>query len=103
MTQGQMLSRSLKQSLRGAPNRTRMINFRVSDEELDALLAAARRSGSRSVSSYIRQQVIAKAYEEPLLELEFPASDLQASLAEQLLNLLRAVEGALNRNVLKVK
>ncbi len=44
-----------------ASPRTRLVNFRVSDEEYSALITACSRHGARSISDYARLAVLRRA------------------------------------------
>lgn len=55
----------MRTALLSRPARSRMINFRVSGEEFDLLLASARESGCRTVSDYLRQVVLSPAAAAP--------------------------------------
>lgn len=85
---------SVKRSLINPPNRKRLINFRVSEEELGLLVDCANRSGYRSVSEFIRQRAINGLTQTPS-NLEQPVQSAPALPAEHFIHLLRAVESAL--------
>jgi len=85
---------SVKKSLVNPPNRKRLINFRVSDEELGLLVDYANRSGYRSVSEFIRQRAF-NGLAQTSANLEQPAQIAPTLPAEHVIHLLRAVESAL--------
>jgi hypothetical protein len=85
---------SVKKSLINPPNRKRLINFRVSEEELGFLVDCANRSGYRSVSEFIRQRAINGLGPAPVMVEQAP-QNATALPAEHVIHLLRAVESAL--------
>lgn len=93
----------MKNTLINRQARSRVVNFRVSPEEMDVLMRAAEGSGSRSVSDFVRQAAFTLAGDHretaapgriPMRAPEptAPAEGLEMS---QLKLLLRAVEQVL--------
>jgi hypothetical protein len=66
--------------------RTRVVNFRVTDEELERLRIASDRQGSRCLSDFARSIIFGGSYDERLLSLEQRLTGLERSVA-------RLVEG----------
>jgi hypothetical protein len=66
--------------------RTRLVNFRLSEEEYQQLKETCARSGARSVSDYARSSVLSGAAQAGVLAAEFPSSrmDRIESLLERI-------------------
>jgi hypothetical protein len=70
--------------------RTRLVNFRVTDEELEQLKVAADRQGARCLSDFARSVMFGGSYDDRLLSLDQRLSGLERSMAR----LVEAVSGS---------
>jgi hypothetical protein len=69
--------------------RTRLVNFRVTDEELEHLKIAANRQGARCLSDFARSIMFGGTYDDRLLSLDQRLTGLERSMAR----LVEAVSG----------
>lgn len=77
----------MRTALLSRPARSRMINFRVSGEEFDLLLASAQESGCRTVSDYLRKVVLSPA---PTPRAANPGTDRMSHVLAELEGAIRA-------------
>ncbi|MFN8811528.1 MAG: plasmid mobilization protein [Acidobacteriota bacterium] len=70
--------------------RTRLVNFRLSEEEYQQLKETCARSGARSVSDYARSSVLSGAAQAGALAASFPSERI-----DQIESLLRRIDSRL--------
>lgn len=70
--------------------RTRLVNFRVTDEELERLKTASDRQGARCLSDFARSIMFGGTYDDRLLSLDQRLTGLERSMAR----LVEAVSGS---------
>ena len=70
--------------------RTRLVNFRVTDEEFERLKTASDRQGARCLSDFARSIMFGGSYDDRLLSLDQRLTGLERSMAR----LVEALSGA---------
>ncbi len=70
--------------------RTRLINFRVTDEEFERLKTASDRQGARCLSDFARSIMFGGSYDDRLLSLDQRVTGLERSMAR----LVKAMSGS---------
>ena len=70
--------------------RTRLVNFRVTEEELERLEIASDRQGARCLSDFARSIMFGGTYDDRLLSLDQRLTGLERSMAR----LVEAVSGS---------
>ena len=70
--------------------RTRLVNFRVTEEEYEQLVTASDRQGARCLSDFARSIMFGGSYDDRLLSLDQRLTGLERSMAR----LVDAVSGS---------
>jgi hypothetical protein len=70
--------------------RTRLVNFRVTEEEYERLVTASDRQGARCLSDFARSIMFGGSYDDRLLSLDQRLTGLERSMAR----LVEAVTGS---------
>jgi len=73
--------------------RTRAVMFRLTDVEFDNLEKARAKGGARSLSDFVRSQVLSGAGQPTLAQIESKLNEL-AQTAEQIVSAVRRFEGS---------
>lgn len=50
--------------------RTRLVNFRVTDQEFEEIKSACNRNGARCISEFVRSRMLGKIEQKPQIETE---------------------------------
>ena len=75
------------------PPRTRAVMFRLTDVEFESLEKARARGGARSLSDFVRSQVLSRAGQPSLAQIENKLNEL-AQTAQQIVSAVRRFEGS---------
>jgi hypothetical protein len=70
--------------------RTRLVNFRVTDEELDRLKTASDRQGARCLSDFARSIMFGGTYDDRMLTMDQRLTGVEQSMAR----LVEALSGS---------